>query len=163
MPRLVVVLPLDPLTVGTSFAVADWPLHITVLPPFLTDAAPHDIATAIATAAHGRPTLTVRAGEDALFGRRHNIPVTLIEPHEELTRLHHALVAAIRPFAAVPDEPAFTGERFRAHVTMKPPARVHPGDTLTLGQIALVDMLPRADSAGRTVLAAHPFLPRAVT
>ncbi|TFC04065.1 hypothetical protein E3O42_05560 [Cryobacterium adonitolivorans] len=155
MIRLVVVLPMVPLRVGASFAVAEWPLHVTVLPPFLTDAAPGDVADAIRRAALNQAPLTVIAGEDTLFGRRHNIPVTLMLPHVELTRLHHTLVAAIRPFAAAPDEPAFTGDGFRAHVTHKPPARIHPGQPLTLSQVALVDMLPRTHDAGRTVLATH--------
>ena len=155
MPRLVVVLPVEPLRVGDSFAVATWPLHVTVLPPFLTDAAPGDIADAIRGAVQAQHPLTVTAGDDALFGRRHNIPVTLVLPHEGLTGLHHTLVAALRPFAAEPDEPAFTGDGFRAHITHKPPARLHPGAHVTLTQIALVDMLPRAHTSGRTVLAAH--------
>lgn len=149
------MLPVQPLRVGDSFAVAEWPLHVTVLPPFLTDSAPGDIADAIRGAVLGREPLTVVAGEDALFGRRHNIPVTLVLPDEGLTLLHHTLVAAVRPFAAEPDEPAFTGPGFRAHVTHKPPARISAGQSLTLGQVALVDMLPRAHTAGRTVLAAH--------
>jgi len=153
--RLVVVLPLSPLRVGTGFAVAEWPLHVTVLAPFLTDAAPGDVGDAIRLAVADQEPLTVVAGEDALFGRRHNIPVSLLLPHEGLTRLHHTLVAAIRPFAAAPDEPAFTGDGFRAHVTHKPPARIHPGQSLILSQIALVDMLPRTHEAGRTVLATH--------
>ena len=155
MIRLVVVLPLSPLRVGAGFAVAEWPLHVTVLPPFLTDAAPGDVADAIRLAALNQAPLTVIAGEDTLFGRRHNIPVSLLLPNDELSRLHHTLVAAIRPFAAAPDEPAFTGDGFRAHVTHKPPARIHPGQSLTLSQIALVDMLPRTHEAGRTVLATH--------
>jgi hypothetical protein len=155
--RLVIVLPVAPLRVGASFAVAEWPLHVTVLPPFLTDADPGDVGDAIRVAVGGQAPLTVVAGADALFGRRHDIPVTLVLPHEELTRLHHTLVAAIRPFAAEPDEPAFTGDGFRAHVTHKPPARLHPGQSLSLGQIALVDMLPRAHTAGRTVLATSSF------
>jgi len=156
-PRLVVVLPVLPLMVGASFAVAEWPLHVTVLPPFLTDAAPGDVAAAIRSAVADQAPLTVVAGPDELFGRRHDIPVTLVLPHEGLARLHRALVAAVRPFAAAPEEPAFTGAGFRAHVTHKPPARIHPGDTLTLSQLALVDMIPRADTAGRTVLATHDF------
>ena len=155
MIRLVVVLPLSPLRVGAGFAVAEWPLHVTVLPPFLTDAAPGDVADAIRRVALNQGPLTVIAGEDTLFGRRHNIPVSLLLPQDELTRLHHTLVAAIRPFAAAPDEPAFTGDGFRAHVTHKPPARIHPGQSLILSQIALVDMLPRTHEAGRTVLATH--------
>jgi hypothetical protein len=157
MPRLVVVLPLTPLEVGSSFAVSAWPLHITVLPPFLTDAPAREIAAAILAATRVHPPLTVVAGADELFGRRHTIPVSLVDASLELTALHRTLVTAIRPFAAEPDEPAFTGDGFRAHVTHKPPARVHPGDTLTLTQLALVDMLPRAHAAGRTVLAAHPL------
>ena len=159
MPRLVVVLPLTPLRVGSSFAVPAWPLHITVLPPFLTDAPTDEIAAAIAAATRVHPPLTAVAGRNELFGRRHDIPVALIEPNDQLTALHRTLVDAIRPFAAAPDEPAFTGPGFRAHVTHKPPATVQPGDTLTLTQIALVDMLPRTHAAGRTVLAAHPLGP----
>jgi hypothetical protein len=154
MTRLVVVLPLTPLEVGAGFAVSAWPLHVTVLPPFRTDAPADRIADAIDAATRTVPALTVVAGDTELFGRRHDIPVTLIEPHDDLTALHTTLVRAIRPFAAAPDEPAFTGPGFRAHVTHKPPARIHPGDVLTLEQVALVDMLPRADAAGRTVLAA---------
>ena len=154
MTRLVVVLPLGALRVGSCFAVADWPLHVTVVAPFLTDAAPAEIMAAIEAATRHQPALTVRAGEDALFGRKHDVPVTLIQPDEDLSRLHHTLVAAIRPFAATPDGPGFTAPGFSAHVTLKPPARVHPGDTLTLSQITLVDMLPRTHAAGRTVLAA---------
>ncbi|TFD93344.1 hypothetical protein E3T61_04400 [Cryobacterium lactosi] len=155
MPRLVVVLPVEPLRVGDSFAVAEWPLHVTVLPPFLTDAAPGDIMDAIRAAVLGREPLTVVAGDDALFGRRHNIPVTLILPHDGLTGLHRTFVEALRPFATEPDEPAFTGSGFRAHVTHKPPARLRPGAQVTLTQLALVDMLPRAHTSGRTVLATH--------
>jgi hypothetical protein len=157
MPRLVVVLPLAPLRVGSSFAVSVWPLHVTVLPPFLTDAPAGQIADALAAATSTLAPLTVVAGGNELFGRRHDIPVTLIEPHKRLSALHSTLVQAVRPFAAAPDEPAFTGAGFRAHVTHKPPAAVHPGDVLTLEQIALVDMLPRAHTAGRTVLAAFPL------
>lgn len=159
MPRLVIVLPVTPLRVGSSFAVSAWPLHITALPPFLTDAPADEIAAAIDAAARTQPPLTVITGADELFGRRHDIPVSLIQPHDELTALHRTLVGTLRPFAAEPDEPAFTGPGFRAHITHKPPARVHPGDTLTLSQLALVDMLPRAHTAGRTVLATSTLEP----
>ena len=157
MPRLVIVLPLTPLEVGAGFAVAAWPLHVTVLAPFHTDASPADIGAALRSAVADQHPLDLIAGADELFGRRHDIPVSLIQPHDELTALHRTLVATLRPFAAEPDEPAFTGPGFRAHITHKPPARVHPGDTLTLSQLALVDMIPRADTAGRTVLATHDF------
>jgi len=153
MSRLVVVLPLQPLEVGDSFSVADWPLHVTVLAPFRTSASPREIAAAISKATTTQPALTVVAGRDELFGRRHDIPVTLVQEDAALAGLHDTLVEAVRPFAAAPDEPAFTGPGFRAHVTVKGNARVSAGDDLFLAQIALVDMVPRGGPNGRTVLA----------
>ena len=153
MPRLVIVLPLSPLHVGDSFAVTEWPLHITVLSPFLTDADPAAIAEAIASIQMPDASVVVRAGHDEMFGRRENIPVTIIDDNEALTRLHDDLITAIRPLAAVPDEPAFTGTEFRPHVTLKGHNRVQEDDRIAVTQIALVDMAPRASALGRTVLA----------
>lgn len=157
MPRLVVVLPLEPLREGDSFAVKEWPLHITVLPPFSTDATVAEVQEAIATATASQPQLTAIAGGDEMFGRRHDIPVTVIVENARLTRLHNILVDAVRPLAASPDERAFTGSGFRAHVTVKGHRRVHEGDELTLSQIALVDMAPRSAPGGRVVLATRPL------
>src|SRR5690606_33708843 len=116
--RLVVVLPLSPLQVGDRFAVHEWPLHVTVLPPFKTDATGTEIGDAIRVVASGYPALRIAAAGDELFGRHHDIPVTVLANNERLTGLHHALRAAVRPFAAQPDEPAFTGAGFRPHVTV---------------------------------------------
>lgn len=157
MSRLVVVLPLAPLQAGDTFAVRDWPLHITVLAPFRTDAEPAEIADALAAVASGKAALTAIAGGNEMFGRRENIPVTVLVENPALTRLHGALVEAIRPLGASPDERAFTGPGFRAHVTVKGEARVHEGDELALTQIALVDMAPRAVPGGRAVLATFPL------
>lgn len=158
MSRLVVVLPLTPLSPGESFLVPDWPPHITVLPPFNTDAPAADIASVLATATAGQAALTVTAGRDELFGRREDIPVTVMIENEALTALHRRLVDAVQPFAASPDEPAFTGPGFRAHVTVKRGGRVHEGDVLSLTQLALVDMAPRAAPGGRSVLATLPLV-----
>jgi 2'-5' RNA ligase len=158
MPRLVVVLPLEPLQEGESFAVKDWPLHITVLPPFSTEATVAQVADAIATATASQPPLTAIAGSDELFGRHHDIPVTVIVENEGLTRLHHALVDAVQPLAASPDERAFTGSGFRPHVTVKGDRRVAEGDQLTLPQVALVDMAPRKAHGGRVVLATRALV-----
>lgn len=179
MSRLVIVLPLSPLRTGDSFPVSEWPLHITVLPPFHTDAAASDIAGVIAgvstrvpagvkaglsaASASGRIAITAVAGADALFGRREDVPVTLVDGNPALSELHRALVDALRPFASSPDEPAFTGPGFRAHITIKNGTRVQEGDKLSLSQIALVDMAPRAAAGGRMVLATFPLATPAAT
>jgi hypothetical protein len=151
--RLVIVLPLQPLRRGDTFLVQDWPLYITVLAPFLTEADAATLSERIRSGAEGFSALTVTMGTDTWFGRRHTIPVTLVDDAGSLGLLHLALSEAVRPLAATPDEAAFTGTEFRPHVTMKPHGRVHRGDTFLLSQIALVDMAARADANGRTVLA----------
>ncbi|MDJ0348161.1 2'-5' RNA ligase family protein [Cryobacterium sp. PH29-G1] len=153
MPRLVVVMPLTPLQTGASFFVDQWPLHVTVLAPFETDAAPAEIARVTATALGGFAAVTVVAGQDELFGRRHDIPVTLLDQSPALTLVHDQLILALRPLATAWNAPAFSAREFRAHVTVKLQGRVHAGDVLSLAQIALVDMAPRAAPSGRTVLA----------
>lgn len=157
MPRLVVVLPLAPLHTGESFLVHEWPLHITVLAPFATEAEPSVVARAIARATEGLPAITAAVGADELFGRRHNIPVTLVDDNEPLTELRRLLIANVRPLASAPDEPAFTGTDFRPHVTIKQDRRVDAGDVLVLDQVALVDMAARSLPGGRTVLATFPL------
>ena len=157
--RLVVVLPLIPLAVGDAFAVAGWPLHITVLAPFHTRQTSEQVAAVIAVVAATQPVLTAWPGTEAMFGRGHDIPVTLVCEHPGLTRLHDRLLETLRPLAARPEEPAFTGSKFRAHVTVKGALRARAGAEFILTQIALVDMAPRADAAGRAVLATVPLLP----
>lgn len=158
MPRLVIVLPLSPLQRGDSFAVHSWPLHITALPPFDTEADPVALAAAIAAVTEGQPAITAIAEGEDMFGRRHNVPVTVVAPNEALTGLRQTLVDVIRPFATRPDESAFTGTEFRPHITHKQHGRAHPGDAFLLTQIAIVDMAPRADPRGRAVLATLPFV-----
>lgn len=157
--RFVVVLPLSALTVGDRFAASDWPLHITVLPPFRTDHALSQVAEVIAAVADTQTMITAWAGADTLFGRRRDIPVTLMLENSGLSRLHQRLVDALRPLSARPEESAFRCPEFRAHVTLKGGSRVNSGDRLTLAQLALVEMTPWADASGRAVLATVPLIP----
>jgi 2'-5' RNA ligase len=159
MSRLVVVLPLAPLRTGESFAVTHWPLHVTVLAPFSTGATLSEVTEAIKTTMSDQVALTAVAGPVEMFGRRHNIPVTVLADNPALTSLHRMLVDGVRPLASTPEEPAFTGREFRAHVTIKQHARIQEGAALSLSQIAVVDMAPRSHPGGRSVLATLPLRP----
>src|SRR5690554_6757292 len=107
MTRLVVLLPLSPLQAGDRFALNEWPRHVPVLPSFRTDASGTEIGDAIRAVATAFSPLHVVAAGDELFGRRHDVPVTVLGENEHLTALHQTLRAAVRPLAVTPDEPAF--------------------------------------------------------
>ncbi len=88
-----------------------------------------------------------------MFGRRHDVPVTLIEDDGRLTGLRNALVGALRLPATSPRGRAVPPAPFRPHVTVKGERHATEGETLVLEQIALVDMAPRSSPGGREVLA----------
>lgn len=152
MPRVVVVIPLEPLRAGTRFAVREWPLHITVVTPFSTHASLDDVARLIAETSAAVASFEVTAGEGALFGRRHDIPVTLVEHDARLTDLHEALVGALTPLVS-PGGRTLQQSLYRPHVTSKGDRFATEGDVLMLAQLALVDMAPRSSPGGREVLA----------
>src|SRR5690606_40631815 len=102
MSRLVVVLPLSPLREGDRFAVHEWPLHVTVLPPFKTDATGAEIADAIRSATAGNSALRMVAAGGELFGRHYDMLVTLLAEKEQLIALRRTLRAAGLPLAAEP-------------------------------------------------------------
>ncbi|SDP34702.1 2'-5' RNA ligase superfamily protein [Nakamurella panacisegetis] len=142
MPRLVVVLPLDPLPLGAGWHLNDWPLHVTVAPTFVIDAELPTVVGAVEPVMRSVPAFTVTAGPDEGFGRSGAIPVSLLEPSPILAGLHRALLGAIIGIGGVFDDPEYTGNHYRPHITMTKAARVHPGDRLHLRQATLVDMEP---------------------
>ena len=152
MPRVVVVIPLEPLRAGTRFAVHEWPLHVTVVPPFSTHASVDDVARVIAETSSAVAPFEVTAGEGAMFGRRHDIPVTLVEDDARLTDLHDALVGALAPLASMGGR-TLQQAQYRPHVTSKGDRHAITGEVLMLAQLALVDMAPRSSPGGREVLA----------
>ncbi len=156
--RLVVVLPLQPLTVGDGFSLSDWPLHVTVAPTFVVTADLNAVTAALTPVLRSQRTLRVEVGRDEGFGRSGRIPVSVVEPTPRLNDLHCRLVAVLSDIGAVFDDPEFIGPNYRAHVTKTRAAQSHPGEELTLTQAAIVDMEPKGDGRLRRVVWAVPLL-----
>ena len=151
MARFVVVLPLVPLTAGDEFTVADWPLHVTLVEPFQTELSAAVVAEVAGRAASGAGVIRASGGEEAMFGRRRDVPVTLVEEGGALTPLRDRALAELHDagvdFGRVrPD--------FRPHVTRKHDRKLRTGEPIVLETVALVDMNPAAGSHHRSVVAA---------
>lgn len=157
MPRLVVVLPLQPLTVGDGFSLSDWPLHVTVAPTFVVAVDLAVVVAAITPVLAPQPALRERVGQDEGFGRSGKIEVSVVVPSRQLADLHTRLLAALTDIGAVFDDPEFIGNGYRAHVTKTRAAQASPGDVLTLAQAAIVDMEPEGDGRLRRVVWAIPL------
>ena len=145
MARFVVVLPLVPLAAGDEFTVAQWPLHVTLVEPFPTSLDAAEVAAVLGDV-HGigrdARAIHAAAGEEAMFGRRRDVPVTLVVDGGDLAALRHA---------GVDVQPRLD---FRPHVTRKQHGRVRPGDRVELATVALIDMRPPQGGHHRRVVAA---------
>jgi len=145
------------LVVGNRFATRDWPLHVTVVPTFLTGASVTDLSSAIARAATTLEAIGVVMGADSLFGPRHTVPVSEVVMDEPLRAVHAGLVQGLHGCGIELETPDYAGPGFRAHVTHQKRRRVSPGDVAHLTQVALVDMNPGQELGMRAVLAVSPL------
>jgi hypothetical protein len=152
MPRLVVVLPLAPLEDGDGFPLNAWPLHVTIAPTFEIGVSTDRVAEVIRPVVARSAELRLTAGPDEGFGRALDIPVTVVVPTPELLLLHRELMDRLTRTGAIFDDPDFTGDGYRAHVTKTRAAGVNPGDTMTATQATLVDMKPHGEDRLRRVV-----------
>jgi 2'-5' RNA ligase len=157
MARFVVVLPLAPLVAGDEFTVADWPLHVTLVEPFQTGRDAGDVARIIGDAVAGAEAVSATAGEEALFGRRRNVPVTVVRDSGALVALRESTLAALR-HAGV--DVARSRLEFRPHVTHKRHGRLRLGERVDLRVVALIDMRPAQGAHYRRVVGTWPLRER---
>lgn len=149
MARFVVVLPLVPLAAGDEFTVSDWPLHVTLVEPFATEHPAGVVADAVRTATTGAAVVRATAGEEAMFGRRRDVPVTIVRDGGELAALRVHTLCALRRAGI---DTGHVRADFRPHVTRKHHGRLHAGDRVTLDTVALIDMRPPEGSHHRRVV-----------
>lgn len=158
MRFFVVVLPLSPLKVGDGFRRDSWPAHVTLVPPFETDAKAEPVLEAVRTAAGSHAPLLARGEGHAKFGRRRDVPVTTIELTPEFENLHVAALEAVDRFLRKGVRLSHVGPRnYRPHVTVQNGGGLEPGASVTLSQVAVIDMRPRGDARHRAVVATIPL------
>lgn len=157
MAQFVVVLPLTPLAAGAGFATADWPLHVTLLPPFAIEVDAAAVAARLGRALLPPGPITAVAADDAWFGRRHSTLVTLLEPLPALVRLHERAVDAVSGLGARFRTPEHLRSGYRPHVTAQRAGKVASGALLRLDQLALIDLQPRKGEPARVVRATIPL------
>ncbi|MFF1635935.1 2'-5' RNA ligase family protein [Leifsonia sp. NPDC058248] len=135
------------------FPASDWPLHVTLVPPFETELTPDAVVASFPPA---RP-VTVTAGDEALLGAGHTVPVTLIRPADDLLALHAALIDALESAGVRVADQRHIRAGYRPHATAQRSARLRPGETFTIGELALVDRSPAGARGSRRVAARVPL------
>jgi 2'-5' RNA ligase len=146
--QLVVIAPLTALRVGDHFAVAQFPLHVTLLPPgeFVSAA---ELTRIVAEVADTADSFDVRGTASALFGPHADIPVTLVRV-DPARGLHLDLYRAVEKLGWLPRDSQYSGPGFVPHVTATAATSLAVGASLRVTELAVVDVGERA-----TILSLH--------
>jgi hypothetical protein len=148
----VVVAFIEPTPVGVFFSKRRWPLHVTLL---RFDAPRGAALGAIgrALAPHHEPII-IRVMNDADFGFRGRVRVSLVDREPNLQAMHERVLREVVAVGGHVHSPQHTGRGFRPHVTVQGERRVHEGDRVVLDDFALIDMAPDGNTSLRLPLAA---------
>lgn len=140
---------LQPVGTDTAFAMTDWPPHVTLADVFAIDRTGTGIDRKLRALLDREPAVRITASEAALLGAT---AVTLLEKNEHIVALHARLIDLLAANSAVFNTPEFTRTGFLPHCTSQKSGRLHPGDTVWIDTITLVDMFPDGDWRRRKTL-----------
>ncbi len=154
--KLIVVSFFQELEPGYRFSASDWPLHLTLVRPFSTEEPVEDIETALTEVFSEQSAITIDFGEVAQFGPREDVPVTTVVKTPELQDLHDRLLAVVEVPDAV-NNPQWSGNEYRPHVSHQRQGAMPPGESAQLRQAALLDYQD-GQNATRTIRRTYSFI-----
>lgn len=139
---------LNPKEFGTTFNMADWPLHITLADVFAIELTAA-IETKLTTLLAQQSPIHLTVGEDATLG---TAEVALINKNVELQNLHNKIIDLLEINGVEFNTPDFIRKGFLAHSTIQKSGRLNDGDKVEITSVSLVDMFPDGDWQQRKVL-----------
>ncbi len=125
----------DPIDLGATFPSGEWPLHMTYFPPIAARFTPGHAIDLRRRVNPMKPFLAT-AGEAAVFGPNHDIPVRRIRKTKELMVVHRALVAT---FGGLPHNPQYRMP-YEPHVSIAADdTRLERHDSIEVGGFSIVE------------------------
>ena len=128
------------------FSESDWPLNITIVRAFTTAIGQKGIEDLLDDRYAKQKPVEIVGKSKEKFGAEGDKPVTLLEPSEDLQRLHEDSLNLLRD-SIVPLRHSF---EFVPHITDQPSSTFEPGQTGTLSSISLVHMKEGAPHVSKT-------------
>ena len=137
---------------GFEFASNNWPLHVTIADTFAVERVNSDLDNKLFELVSKKKPVTGVTNHDEFFGAAQEVQVTILHMGDELVALHYDVIGLLKSCGAVLNDPKYSEEGFRAHLTVQPHARLSIGETVTLTNLAIVDMFPNKDPYRRKIL-----------
>lgn len=153
--KWVVVAFLEPISEGYEFFWKEWPMHITILPPYAIDIDVNKIGDLLAVELSGQKKLQAKAEDDLQWD---DLTVVQISKTPEITKLHNDLVDLMTKNGAIFNEPQYLGDNYTPHCTVYKDKRLQNGQLVNIDNVALVDMFVGEDPYQRKVCKVIKFI-----
>ncbi|HSX47793.1 MAG TPA: 2'-5' RNA ligase family protein [Patescibacteria group bacterium] len=126
--------------VGDTFT--NWPLHITIVPWFRSEISDEIITKGLLKVTNNSSVLSLKVGEEKLFGSKKNKPVNIIESSQDLINIESRVRKIIKLNSSwIVDETTKQKRTFTPHITVQNSERLHEGDNIDLNKIFIVKQL----------------------
>lgn len=130
---------LDDVEPGHPFPRHDWPLHISLVPWFVT-ARREELDRVLTEFLSTVQPFTVTVGSEAHFGESKRVKVNVIEPSDSLMNLHIALLDKVEQLGTVIADKEYLRENYRGHITHYFERHKAPGEQLRIDHIYLAEL-----------------------
>lgn len=136
-----------------SFSESNWPLHVTLLDPFKTEWSQKELSAQMQEFALKTHPFLLKLSKRSFLGPNKDVPVTLLEVDENMSRLHNELLELGKHGSFVYNTPGFVGEGFVPHITDAADERAEFNKYYDVLSISIVDTIPDGDPSRRSIVA----------
>ncbi len=136
---------------ASDFSCTRWPLHMTVVGNFVLEDSTYDVRDFLVDVTASHPPLTLLGGQDAWLAGE--TLVTRVRPNVALTELHRELCHGLLLLGARFEASVQIMQHFAPHVAVQKTTRLREGDTVTVGQLALIDRASGGDPTSHEIIA----------
>ena len=157
MQKYVIVYFLVRTSESEEFLASEWPLHITLLANFTINRPLVDLKILLRNYCQQTKPFNVSVQGEALFGAKHNVAVSLIQPNQNISSIHQNLADLASNLGATFDEAAYMGTGYRPHATIQAHSRLMNKQVVSLSEFTLVDMFPDHDMNRRRIIETYTF------
>lgn len=140
-----------------SFSSSEWPLHMTVVPPFTFRGRSQELEAALNTLAARLDPLTITTAGRELFGPNKDIPVALIERNASLLEVYKELTEVLDKLGIEYKHPTISGSNYRFHITNQRNEAVFDHANIPIKSFSLVDRLADKQTSSKKVIRTFEF------
>jgi uncharacterized protein (DUF952 family)/2'-5' RNA ligase len=122
-----------------EFKSSEWPLHMTLLPPFTYNGLLDELCDELNTIAMTTRQFSVKTNGVAMFGPNKDIPVSLVKQNESLSVLHSKLTSLVTKLSLKYKHPFLSKNGYRFHITTQRGKKAPTDKNIEVVGFSLVD------------------------